>query len=145
MGSIGNIWGENSKTLHTINIYVYPVRYTSEFLKDNDTFTVSFFDEQYKKDLVYLGCHSERNEYKIKNTNLNPVELNNSVTYKEAKISFLCKKLYQHRFAKDGLDKSIKDYYAASPNIYPDFKGSWQPHIVFIGEVIKSFPSTTQL
>ncbi len=59
-----------------------------------------------------------------------------SVTYREASLTFLCKKLYQHQFSTDDLAPDIRAYYAAMPEVFPDFKGGWQPHIVFVGEVI---------
>ncbi len=138
-GSMGTIWNKD-----TITIYIHPARYTSKFLEDNDYFTVSFFDEKYKKDLAYIGSHSGRNENKINNTCLSPIEFESSVSFKEAKLTYLCKKLYSHQFNKDDLSKDIQDYYAANPNIYPDFNGGWQPHIAFVGEII-SFQQTTQL
>ena len=47
----------------------------------------------------------------------------------------LNKKLYQHQFARDDLAPEIQAYYAAAPQVYPDFQGGWQPHIVFVGEI----------
>lgn len=58
------------------------------------------------------------------------------MTYKEANLTFLCKKLYQHQFSKEDIAPEIREYYASMPEIYPDFKGGWQPHIVFVGEII---------
>ena len=135
-GSLGNIWGKNGKSISTVTIYVHPARYTSEFLKENDYFTISFFPEEYKKALAYIGSHSGRDEDKVSKTCLNPIEFNQGVTYKEANLSFLCKKLYQHQFSKDDLSDDIKEYYASMPNVYPDFNGGWQPHIVFVGEIV---------
>lgn len=60
-GSFGTLWGGKP----TITVYVHPARYTSEFLKENDTFTVSFFPESCKKALGYLGSHSGRDGDKV--------------------------------------------------------------------------------
>ena len=135
-GSLGNIWGKNGKSISAVTIYVHPARYTSELLKENDYFTISFFPEEYKKALAYIGSHSGRDEDKVSKSGLNPIEFNQGVTYKEANLSFLCKKLYQHQFSKDDLSDDIKEYYASMPNVYPDFNGGWQPHIVFVGEIV---------
>lgn len=51
-------------------------------------------------------------------------------------MTFLCKKLYQHQFSRDDLAPEIQAYYAAAPQVYPDFQGGWQPHIVFVGEIM---------
>lgn len=62
--------------------------------------------------------------------------MGNSVTYEEANLTFLCKKLYQHQFAKENIAPEIQQYYASAPKAFPDFNGGWQPHIMFIGEII---------
>ena len=43
-GSFGVLWFKN-----VVKIYVRPERYTLEFLKNQDYFTVSFYDAKYKK------------------------------------------------------------------------------------------------
>lgn len=138
-GQLGTIWNKE-----TLTVFIHPARYTSEFLTKNDFFTVSFFDEKYKKDLAYIGSHSGRNGNKINNTNLSPIEYENSVSFKEAKLTFLCKKLYAHQFNKDDLSKGIQDFYASALDTYPDFNGGWQPHIVFVGEIISCQQGTQQ-
>ena len=135
-GSLGNIWRSEGKSCPTVTVYVHPARYTSEFLKESDTFTVSFYTETYRKALGYMGSHSGRDEDKAKAVGLTPVVMGSGVTYKEAYLTFLCKKLYQHQFSREDLAPQIQEYYASMPEIYPDFQGGWQPHIVFIGEII---------
>lgn len=67
---------------------------------------------------------------------LTPVAIGNGVTYAEANLTFLCRKLYQHTFSRDDLAPEVQAYYASMPDVYPDFHGGWQPHIVFVGEII---------
>lgn len=137
-GSLGNIWSRAGSVSPIITVYVYPSRYTCEFLKANDTFTVSFFSEKYRRALGYMGSHSGRDEDKVKNAGLTAVALENSVMYEEAELTFLCKKLYQHSFSKSDLIEEIQEYYQTSPKVYPpDENGDWQTHYMFIGEVIK--------
>lgn len=137
-GSFGNMWGHagKRKSIPTVTVYIHPARYTSEFLQSCETFTVSFYPEKYRKALAYMGSHSGRDGDKAAIAGLTPVAIGECVTYKEANLTFLCKKLYQHQFAKDDLAPEIKEYYASMPAAYPDFQGGWQPHIVFIGEVL---------
>ena len=59
-----------------------------------------------------------------------------TVTYAEANLTFLCKKLYQHQFTAEDLAPEVQAYYASMPQVYPDFHGGWQPHLAFVGEII---------
>lgn len=135
-GSLGTIWGHTGNGLPIVTVYVHPARYTSEFLKSSDTFTVSFYPEKCKKALAYMGSHSGRDGDKAAVAGLTPVEIGLGVTYKEASLTFLCKKLYQNQFSKENLAPEIQAYYAAAPAVYPDFKGGWQPHMVFVGQIM---------
>ena len=121
-GSLGTLWGKP-----VVTVYVNPDRYTWEFLKENDTFTVSFFPEEYRKALGYLGEKSGRDEDKVKNAGLNPKKAGASVTFEEANLTFVCHKLYQAPFEREGLGEEINN------GIYKN----WQPHWMFVGEVIE--------
>lgn len=139
-GSLGNIWTKPNGQRPVATVYVHPDRYTSEYLKKYDTFTVSFYPQEYKKALGYLGSHSGRDGDKVKASGLTPVAIGDGVTFKEAEVTFLCHKLYFHQFAKEGLADEIKDYYASSPKIYPNVTNdgtgdNWEPHYVIIGEI----------
>ena len=133
---MGNIWGNSGKSRSIVTVYVHPARYTGEFLKNSDIFTVSFYPESCKKALGYIGSHSGREGNKVIAARLTPVAFGQGVTYEEANLTFLCKKLYQHQLSKEDMAPEIQEYYASMPEIYPDFKGGWQPHIVFVGEII---------
>ncbi|MDO5047693.1 MAG: flavin reductase [Anaerococcus sp.] len=137
-GSIGTIWNNSSlKPRITFTIYVHPDRYTSKYLRENDYFTLSFFDPKDKKILSYMGSHSGKDEKdKAINAGLTPIKFAKSVGYKEASLSLLLKKLYQGQFEDEGLRQEIKDYYKAKPMAFPDYKGGWQGHYVFVGELM---------
>ena len=135
-GSLGNIWGTAGKSRPTVTVYVHPARYTSEFLKASDTFTVSFYPESQKKALGYMGSHSGRDGDKAHASGLTPVEMGKGVTYKGANLTFLCKKLSQYQLSKEDIAPEIQAYYASMPEIYSDFQGGWQPHLVCVGEII---------
>ena len=49
-GSLGTLWGRSIAT-----VYINPDRYTWDFIKDSDTFTVSFFPPTCHEALNYLG------------------------------------------------------------------------------------------
>lgn len=86
-GSFGTLWTRPGKDGATITVYIHPGRYTNEFMKKSDVFTVSFFSEEYRKALGYMGSHSGRNEDKAAVAGLTPLSVDNSVMFKEASIT----------------------------------------------------------
>ena len=104
---------------------------------EKDTFTVSFFPTNYQKALGIMGSHSGRDVNKVEMSGLTPVAMGESITYKEANLTFFCRKIYQHPFAKESLATDIQEYYQTNTRSFPaDEHGEWQPHWMFIGEII---------
>jgi len=134
-GSLGNIWGYAGNSIPIVTVYIHPARYTSEFMKESDTFTVSFFPKDAQKAMAYIGSHSGRDGDKVKAAGLTPAAVGKGVMYEEASLTLVCRKLYQHQFSKEDLAPEIQDFYASRPESFPDFKGGWQPHIMFIGGI----------
>ena len=56
-GGMGILW--NKKVAF---VFLRPQRYTKEFIDQKDCFTLSFYDEEYRKTLSYLGTVSGRDE-----------------------------------------------------------------------------------
>lgn len=135
-GSLGNIWGPSGKSRYTVTVFIHPARFTSEFLKDSEYFTVSFYPKEYKKALSFMGSHSGRDGDKVEASGLTPVDFGESLTFEEANLTFLCKKLYQHQILEKDLAPEIIEYYEKYPKVYPDGKGGSMPHIMFIGEIV---------
>lgn len=136
-GSLGTLWTRSNNQGQILTVYLYPTRYTTEFFLTNDYFTVSFFPERQKKALVYMGRHTGKEEDKAKNANLTPIPMQDSVTFEEAEYTFLCKKLYSQQLIKENIAQEIQEYYQSNPVVYPvDENGEWQPHYMFIGEII---------
>lgn len=94
-GSLGNLWGPTGRSRPAVTVYVHPARYTCEFLERGDTFTVSFYPPECRRALGYIGSHSGRDGDKAAAAGLTPVAFGQGVTYAEANLTFLCKKLYQ--------------------------------------------------
>jgi len=137
-GSLGSIWSRAGSTCPIVTVYVYPSRYTCDYLKANKSFTVSFFPKEYRKALGYMGSHSGRDEDKVRAAGLTPTAVEDSVAYEQANLIFLCKKLYQHEFAKEDLLPEIQEYYKSSPAAFPpNESGEWQTHWMFVGEIIR--------
>lgn len=121
-GSLGTLWGRS-----VVTVYINPDRYTWEFLKRSDTFTVEWFPPEYRKALAYLGEKTGRDEDKIAAVGLTPKALSGGVTFEEASLTFVCRKLYQGEFRREGLADKINH------GIYQD----WRPHWMFVGEIVE--------
>ena len=136
-GSMGTLWGRPNAGGAMVTVYLHPGRYTQQFFAENDTFTVSFFPSEYKRALGYMGAHSGRDGNKEKKAGLTPVAFGDSVAYQEANLVFLCRKVYQHPFSREDIAPDIQEYYRDNPKVYPvDGQGDWQPHWVYVGEII---------
>ena len=132
-GSLGTIWGRS-----VVTVYVQPERLTWEYLKNSDIFTVDFFAPEYREALSYLGSHSGRDEDKVVSAGLHPKALAGGVTFEEANLTFVCRKLFQGPFSREGLNETLND------GIY----ANWEPHWMFVGEIIEvedhRYPRQTQ-
>ena len=126
-GHLGSIWGQGGG-LPTAVAYVRPQRYTKEFMDREELFTLSFFPEEYKKALGYLGSHSGRDEDKVAKTGLTPLFGEGYTAFAEAKLVLVCRKLYRAPLVPEGLvDQSIiAQHYPNS-----DF------HDMYIGQIVK--------
>lgn len=119
-GGLGTLWSRPAAT-----VYVKPVRYTWEFLKKYDWFTVIFLPEELKKAVGFMGSHSGRDCDKVRLAGLTPVFLENGVTFAEAEKTLVCRKLYTQDMDRAAMPADVlKDYYTVE-----------EPHTVFIGEV----------
>ena len=88
-GGLGVIWGEPAAT-----VYLRPQRYTKEFVDAHDTFTLSFFDEGWRKQLAYLGSVSGRDEDKVAKAGLTVVHDGETPYFEEARLTLIGRKLY---------------------------------------------------
>lgn len=120
-GGFGILWFKP-----VVYIFVRPQRYTNEFIKNNEYFTLSFFDETHRDALNYCGKNSGRDNNKAKECNLQIFETTHkSIAYKESRLILECKKLYSEPFkAENFIDKSPLHHYANG-----DF------HIMYIAEI----------
>ena len=143
-GSMGTLWTRPESSGSVLTVYVHPGRYTLELLKEHEQFTVCFFSPECRRALGYMGSHSGRDEDKAAAAGLTPVPVGDSVGYAEACLTFLCRKLYQHPFSRDGLAPEIAAYYRANPKTYPpDENGEWQPHWMIVGEILNVWDKRT--
>lgn len=120
-GGFGVMWGKNVSY-----IVVRPQRYTKEFVDSNDSFTLSFFDSSYRKELAYLGSVSGRDEDKITKSGLKVTEIEGLPTFKEAKLVIACKKHFSQPLEENSFieKENISKWYPEK-----DF------HILYISEI----------
>jgi len=120
-GGMGTLWGKP-----VVTVYVKPVRYTYQFINDNDYFTVSFYPDQYKKALSLMGKLSGRDVDKDRESGLTVRDLEKAVTYREAEVTLLCKKIYFQDLDRANMpQKAVDMFYKVE-----------EPHRMFIGEVV---------
>ena len=126
-GSLGSLWGLRSDGRLIVTIYVNPLRYTSGYLLGNDCFTVSFFEEKYRRDLLTLGTKSKRDCDKFAMTSLTPERHGEGVVFSEANLTFVCRKLYWEQF----------DPAHIAPEVMREIYSDRPPHYQFIGEIME--------
>lgn len=121
-GTLGVLWSKN-----VTMAFVRPQRYTFEFLENNDYYSLSFFNSQFKKELGFCGKTSGRDVDKIKETGLVPLFDADAPYFEQADLVFICKKIYSQFidpscFLEQDIDVNYpnKDY-----------------HKMFVGEIIK--------
>ncbi len=121
-GGLGILWERKVATC-----FIRPTRFTYEFAEGAPYFTLSFFEEQYRKALTYCGTHSGRNTDKIREAGLTPVNEGGFVYFSEARLVLACRKIYvQDIDPSRFLDPKIDDMYPQK-----DY------HRMYIGEIVK--------
>lgn len=120
-GEMGIVWGKKVFT-----IFIRPDRYTFNFLKENETFTVSFYKEEYHEALEIMGTLSGRNTNKVEIAKLHPIKCGESVTFKEANETYLCKKIYMAQMKYEDVPDVAKKIY----------QNGIEPHYIIIGEIL---------
>lgn len=120
-GALGTLWARPAAT-----VYVRESRYTKQFMDRQDVFTISFFDKKYMKDEMILGTKSGRDGDKIALTSLTPVQLETGVTFKEAEVTLVCKKMYAQEMDLSAMPEDVQKHDYANGDL----------HTTYIGEVI---------
>lgn len=123
-GGMGTMWGKP-----VVTVYVKPIRYTYEFMEKSEYFTISFYDEAYHKDLGIMGSKSGRNMDKVAETKLTPDFLEKGISYQEAKLTLICKKIYfqdlEMKHIQNIPEQDLERYYKTEPI-----------HRMYMGEVV---------
>lgn len=122
-GGFGILWG-----MPVATAYIRQTRYTKEFVDENDSFTLAVFDEKYRDALMLCGTVSGRDRDKMKEADLTPIFVDDSVGFEEARMIIVCKKLYaQYMGPENFVCKEIIDKYYGDQ----DF------HTMYVGQITK--------
>lgn len=121
-GGMGTLWSKP-----VVTVYVKPIRHTHRFLEESDYFTVSFYPEQYRNALLLLGTKSGRDGDKVAEAGLTPAFSDKSVTFQEAKVTLLCKKIYRQDLDTAAMPAEVAD----------SFYTEEAAHTMYIGEVVE--------
>lgn len=120
-GGLGTIWGKPVAT-----VYVRTSRYTHDFMDANEFFTVSFYQEEYRQILGVLGSKSGRDMDKMKESGLTPVQAGESMSFKEAEVTLVCRKLFKQQLDVANMPEDVaKAMYEGQA-----------PHDMYIGEIV---------
>lgn len=120
-GGLGTLWSRPVAT-----VYVKPVRHTYGFMEESDWFTVSFYGEEYRRALEVMGTTSGRDTDKDGAAGLTPVAAGKGVTYAQAEVTLLCRKIYRQDLDTAHMPPEVVDTYYRTE----------AAHRMYVGEVV---------
>ena len=120
-GGLGTLWSRPVAT-----VYVKPVRHTYGFMEESDWFTVSFYGEEYRRALEVMGTISGRDTDKDGAAGLTPVAAGEGVTYAQAEVTLLCRKIYRQDLDTAHMPPEVVDTYYRTE----------AAHRMYVGEVV---------
>lgn len=121
-GGLGTLWGRPVAT-----VYVRTSRYTHDFMDSEEYFTVSFYPEACRKILGVLGSKSGRDMDKMKDSGLTPVQAGASMSFEEAEVTLVCKKLFKQQLDVANMPNDVARAM---------YEGQ-APHDMYIGEIVE--------
>jgi flavin reductase (DIM6/NTAB) family NADH-FMN oxidoreductase RutF len=86
-GGLGILFGKP-----TTWCFLRASRYTLELIKKEQTYTMSYFPDEYKEQVLFFGSKTGKNTDKMKETTLTAIQTpSGNTTYKEARLIIECK------------------------------------------------------
>lgn len=99
----GHLWNKN-----VVTVYVRPQRYTFPFIDEQETFSLAFFDEEYRAKLSYLGKASGKDEDKLSHCEFTTSLVENTPVIDQAKLVFVLRKIFVTDIKEENfLDASV--------------------------------------
>lgn len=110
----------------TATCFIYPTRYTYQYMEKGDYYTLSFYTEAYREQLKYCGSNSGKDTDKVKATGLTPITTpNGAKAFAEAWLIIECKKMVSQTLTPEALvDEKVKEEWIGK-----------QLHKMYIGEI----------
>lgn len=122
-GGFGIMWNKE-----VAFVVIRPQRYTKEFVDEAQSFSLTFFDKSYLKDLSYLGKVSGKEEDKISKVGFTIIKDNDIPYFEQAHTVMFATKLFAQPIKEDAF-------------IEKDIINQWYPskdfHILYIAEIDK--------
>jgi flavin reductase (DIM6/NTAB) family NADH-FMN oxidoreductase RutF len=122
-GEMGTLWGKP-----VVSVFVRESRYTHEFMDKEEYFTLSFVNTRWRREqLMLLGSKSGRDIDKLKESGFKLFERPHGLSYTDAELILVCKKLFKQQIDMDKMPEDIRN----------KFYKSGDPHDMYIGEVVE--------
>ena len=106
-GTVGVLWNKN-----VLSAVIRPQRYTYEFFEREDYFTATVLRSGMEDAYRICGTKSGRDCDKVALAGLTPYLEGEAITFEEARIAIVCKKIYVQDLDPAGfIDSRINDHY----------------------------------
>ena len=114
---------------------VRPERFTREFLDASDVFSLTVFDNSYRKMLGYCGTISGRDQDKVKESGLTVAHSGEVPYFEECRMAILCKKLCVTPLKEEDFlgDKEFTQKWYGGDNHADGTGGGY--HLLYIAEI----------
>jgi flavin reductase (DIM6/NTAB) family NADH-FMN oxidoreductase RutF len=130
----GGGWGLMFRKPAVWNI-IQSARYTLELILKEQAYTISFFPDEYKKQMLFLGSKSGKYSEKMKDVELTSIQTpSGDMSFKEARLILECKLTqiananaddFYSQDAKDYLSEAYNDPQEYRKYIFGEITGVW--------------------
>ena len=110
-------------------------RYTLEIIEKEQTYTLSYFPNEYREQMLFFGKKSGRNSEKMKETELTKIQTSSgNISFKEAKLIIECKLTaltighpddYCTQEAKDYINEAYKEANVYRKMVFGEISHVW--------------------
>ena len=122
-GGLGVLWGVPMATA-----YIRPQRYTRQFVDESEYFTLSFFPEEYRKELSLCGTRSGREVDKVKECGFTVRSGQGGAPwFEQADLVLVCRKRMAMPMDPAAMPEDVKEKW---------YDGDY--HIIYWGEIVEA-------
>lgn len=123
-GEIGCLFGKAVAT-----VFVRPSRHTYNLIDNADSYSITFFPQEFKEKLTYCGKISGRDENKIEKCGFTVAYQDGVPYFEEASTVVICKAMYKQDLNPDNFEAAYKK------QIMDRFFPSGDFHRIYTGEI----------